>query len=131
MHRLRTTARRLRRDSTLAEHKLWQALRNDALGVPFRRQHPIPPYIADFAAPSLRLVVEVDGGQHTEGADTVRDVALKTAGWRVLRLWNNDVLANLDGVLHGIRDALAERRDADPHPDPPPLRGRGSGGAPG
>jgi very-short-patch-repair endonuclease len=131
MQRIRRTARRLRRDSTLAEHKLWQALRNDALGVPFRRQHPIPPYIADFAAPSLGLIVEVDGGQHAGDADAERDAALAAAGWRILRLWNNDVVGNLTGVLHRVGEVIAEQRGKGPHPGPPPLRGRGSGSASG
>jgi very-short-patch-repair endonuclease len=110
MHPLRKTARRLRRDATLAEQRLWQALRANALGVPFRRQHPIRPYIADFAAPSARLVIEVDGGQHAGGVHIVRDAALVASGWRVLRFWNNDVLANIDGVVHRIVEALREAR---------------------
>src|SRR5690242_4263440 len=121
MRPIQETARRLRRDSTLAEHKLWEAIRNDALSVPFRRQHPIPPYIADFAAPSLRLIVEVDGGQHADGADAIRDASLQVAGWRILRFWNNDVVGNLAGVLHRIGEVIAEQRAAYPHPGPPPL----------
>jgi very-short-patch-repair endonuclease len=131
MRPIRKTARRLRRDSTLAEHKLWQALRDDAMGVPFRRQHPIPPYIADFAAPAVRLIVEVDGGQHADGADAERDAALAAADWRILRFWNNDVVGNLAGVVQRIGEVIAELRGEDPHPGPPPLRGRGSGGAGG
>jgi very-short-patch-repair endonuclease len=106
VHPMRHKARRLRRDATLAEQRLWQAIRNDALGVPFRRQHPIPPWIADFAAPRAMLIVEVDGGQHGGQRDAVRDAALTAAGWRVLRVWNNDVLGNLDGVLLAISAAL-------------------------
>ena len=75
--------------------------------MPFRRQHPIPPYITDFAAPSLRLIVEVDGGQHSDGVDAERDAALTQAGWHVLRVWNNDVVGNLDGVVHRIREVIA------------------------
>jgi len=127
MRPLRKAARRLRRDSTLAEHKLWQALRANAVGVPFRRQHPVPPYIADFAAPSVRLIVEVDGEQHDEGVDGQRDAALKAAGWCVLRVWNNDVTGNPSGVLHRIGEVIAELRATNPHLGPPPLRGRGSG----
>ncbi|HEV7268805.1 MAG TPA: endonuclease domain-containing protein [Falsiroseomonas sp.] len=106
MNKLRKAARRLRRDATPAEQRLWQALRANALGVPFRRQHPIPPHIADFAAPGPQLVIEVDGGQHGGAADEDRDAAMRAAGWRVLRLWNNEVLANLEGVLHRITEAL-------------------------
>jgi very-short-patch-repair endonuclease len=103
-------ARRLCRDATAAERVLWQAVRPTALGVGFRRQHPIPPYIADFAAPDARLVVEVDGGQHGEGRDALRDAALAAAGWRVLRFWNDEVLRNTEGVLQRIAEAIAARR---------------------
>jgi very-short-patch-repair endonuclease len=104
-------ARRLRGEPTAAERKLWRALRHDALGVRFRRQHPIPPYFADFAAPGARLVVEVDGGQHGGEMDAVRDAAMGAAGWRVLRFWNNEVMANLDGVVARIIEAVEQARD--------------------
>ena len=126
MHPLRKTARRLRRNATLAEHRLWQALRANALGAPFRRQHSIPPHTADFAAPSAHLVVEVDGGQHGDARDAARDRAMQAVGWRVLRFWNNNVLTNMDGVLHRISEVLLETRSRNPHPEPPLLRGRGS-----
>ncbi|WP_270934057.1 endonuclease domain-containing protein [Falsiroseomonas oryzae] len=105
------TARRLRRDTTHAERTLWQALRHDALGVRFRRQHPIPPYVADFAAPRARLIVEVDGGQHGGRDDAERDAALRAAGWHVLRFWNNEVLSNTAGVVQRIAEALAQPDD--------------------
>ena len=122
-------ARSLRRSLTTSERRLWHALRRNALGVPFRRQHPIPPYIADFAASSVWLIVEVDGSQHADGADAVRDAALLAAGWRVLRFWNNEVMANLEAVLVRVTEAIEEQRLGDPLPSPPPLCGRGSGGA--
>lgn len=104
-------ARRLRGDPTQAERVLWRALRHDALGVRFRRQHPITPYVADFACVSARLVVEVDGGQHGGDTDAARDAAMIAAGWRVLRFWNNEVMANTDGVVRRIVEAL-QRDDA-------------------
>ena len=100
-------ARRLRRDSTDAERALWHALRRNALGANFRRQHPIPPYVADFACVEARIVVEVDGGQHGGPRDTTRDAAMHAAGWRVLRFWNDEVLHNKAGVLTRIKEALA------------------------
>ncbi|PWS37279.1 hypothetical protein DFH01_10535 [Falsiroseomonas bella] len=100
-------ARRLRNAMTDAERKLWQALRFDALGVRFRRQHPVPPYVADFAAPAAMLIVEVDGGQHGGDADAARDAALRGAEWRVLRFWNDEVLGNRDGVIQRIAEALS------------------------
>jgi very-short-patch-repair endonuclease len=108
---------------TAPEHRLWRALRGDALGVTFRRQHAIPPWIADFACVDLRLVIEVDGATHAEAADAARDAAMCAAGWQVLRVWNNEVRTNLDGVLQRIAEVVEARkamRRSSPHPDPPP-----------
>jgi very-short-patch-repair endonuclease len=107
---LRNVSRRLRRDATDAERTLWRALRGDALGVRFRCQHPIGGAIADFAYVELRLVVEVDGGQHGGADDAARDAAMQAAGWRVLRVWNNDVVENLDGVRAAIAAAVQEMK---------------------
>ena len=104
-----TLPRRLRKSMTDAERRLWRALRNRQLaGHKFRRQHPIPPYVADFACVERGLIVEVDGGQHSERAeaDAVRTRALQARGFRVIRVWNNDVMANLQGVLSAILAAL-------------------------
>lgn len=121
-------ARGLRRDTTEAERLLWQGLRNDQLGWRFRRQHPIPPYIVDFACVESRLVVEADGGQHNRGGDhDVRDAILAQGGWRVLRFWNNDILENRAGVLQVIADALGPVPESSPHPNPPPHAGEGIG----
>lgn len=81
---------------------------------------PIGPYIADFAARSKKLIVEVDGGQHDERAayDEARTRYLEAQGWRVIRFWNNDVLGNLEGVVATIERTLVER------PSPSPSRGR-------
>jgi primosomal protein N' (replication factor Y) len=120
-HGLRDRARTLRGDMTPAERTLWRAIRLDALGVTFRRQHAIRPYIADFACVELRLVVEVDGGQHGDARDAERDATMRDAGWIVLRFWNNEVTENRDGVLQRIGEAIAERRkQGSPHPGPPP-----------
>jgi primosomal protein N' (replication factor Y) len=107
--RLTSRARALRRDMTEAERALWRLLRSRALAAAkFRRQHPIPPHVADFACVPARLVVEVDGGQHGGAADAARDAAMRGAGWRVLRFWNTDVLGNPEGVLERIAEALRE-----------------------
>jgi putative FMN-dependent luciferase-like monooxygenase len=126
---LQTLAREMRRDMTPAERRLCRGLRSRALGVPFRRQHAIPPYIADFACLDARLIVEVDGGQHGAERDAARDAALRYAGWHVLRFWNDEVVRNLDGVLSRIQEALqtADTRVLFPHPNPPPLAGEGVG----
>jgi very-short-patch-repair endonuclease len=100
-------ARQLRRAMTEAERALWRLLRSRALGAAkFRRQHPIPPYVADFACVAARLAVEVDGGQHGGPRDSARDAALARAGWRVLRVWNTEVLTNPEGVLQVVLAAL-------------------------
>ena len=102
-------ARDLRRNMTPPERWLWQALRAQQLGTKFRRQHPIGAYIADFACVDARLVLEVDGATHAaDGVDGKRDAVLRHAGWRVLRLWNNEVTGHRDGLLAVVRAALAE-----------------------
>jgi very-short-patch-repair endonuclease len=102
-------ARALRRDMTDAERKLWACLRQRQVsGCRFRRQVPVGPYVADFACIEKRLVVEVDGGQHCDSrTDPSRDRYLRSQGFRVLRLWNHDVLMNIDGVVWVISKALA------------------------
>ncbi len=106
---LRDAARRLRRDATEAEKRLWRVLRGSALGAAFRRQHPIGGAVADFVCLDAKLVVEVDGGQHGGLDDMERDRAMRAAGWRVLRYWNNEVMENLDGVVADIARALRAR----------------------
>ena len=102
------TARRLRRDATDVENVLWRALREGFPHLRFRRQHPIGLYIVDFACPSQKLAIELDGGQHAgqAEADAARTAELARRGYRVIRFWNNDVLDNLAGVLERIREEL-------------------------
>jgi very-short-patch-repair endonuclease len=97
-------ARQLRRDATDAEQRLWSALRDRRLrGYRFRRQHPIGDFVVDFACTRDRLIVEADSGQHADNdGDHRRTAWLEREGWRVLRFWNNDVLANKDGVVETI-----------------------------
>jgi very-short-patch-repair endonuclease len=101
-------ARRLRRDAIEAEKKLWRALFEADLPWKVRRQHPIGPYFVDFACPKRRLVIELDGGQHALAAatDSARTAAIARCGYRVIRFWNNDVMANLTGVMEEIRRQL-------------------------
>ncbi len=89
-------ARKLRREATEVERRLWRALRESALPWTFRRQHPIGRRIADFACPARKLAIELDGGQHAEGGaeDTARSAELAAHGYRVIRFWNNEVLEN-------------------------------------
>jgi very-short-patch-repair endonuclease len=98
-------AKELRRNMTDAERALWQILRDRQLGVRFRRQFVIAPFIVDFACPDAGLVVEA--GQHAEpGEHTNRDAVLRQKGWGILRFWNNDVLQNRAGVAERILEAL-------------------------
>ena len=126
---LRDRARQLRREPTEAENRLWAILRGRQLhGAHFRRQHPIPPYVADFACAAARLVVEVDGGQHADGADAARDAYLTRHGWQVLRFWNNEVLENLDGIAQRIAETLEPTRSSPESLPPSPEAGEGRGG---
>ena len=113
-------AKRLRRQMTDAEIILWARLRHDVIHARrFRRQHPIGPYIADFACVPARLIVEVDGGTHSSAAEVAhdhrRDAYLRAQGWHVFRVTNEDVYKDLDSVLDGIvRFAPPPRPSAGP-----------------
>ena len=97
----------LRKNMTDAENKLWYYIRKEQInGLKFRRQQPIGPYIADFVCQSLKLVIELDGGQHNEENyqeyDSERTVYLEKAGYKVLRFWNNEIFENIEGVTEKI-----------------------------
>jgi adenine-specific DNA-methyltransferase len=96
-------ARRLRRDATDVEAKLWHNVRNRRLGgYKFRRQATVSYYVVDFLCVQARLIVELDGGQHSAATDRKRTHALARLGFRVSRFWNNEVNENLEGVLQRI-----------------------------
>ena len=117
-------SRELRKSSTDAEKILWHELRNRRLGgFKFRRQFWIGPFIADFACVEARLVVEADGSQHGERRqyDVGRDAYLRGEGYRVIRVWNNEVIEQLDGVLEAIRCALLDRVPSPSHASHGPL----------
>jgi very-short-patch-repair endonuclease len=123
-------ARRLRREMTPQERLLWSHLRDRRLaGAKFRKQMWLTGYIADFACPEARLVVEADGSQHAEDQeyDTRRERAFAALGWRTLRFWNNEILENLDGVLTTIANGLPSPSQpaAPAGPLPLPSRERG------
>jgi very-short-patch-repair endonuclease len=96
-------ARALRRRLTRAETILWSRLRRGIAGMHFRRQHPIGPYIADFACIRARLVVEVDGATHCSDEerrhDARRETFLRSRSWQIIRVTNDDVYRSLDAVL--------------------------------
>ena len=87
---------------------MWSALRHRRLSrYRFRRQHPIGDFVVDFACTEHALVIEVDGGQHSDNPlDAHRTAWLESQGWRVIRFWNNDVLNNTSGVIEAILQAL-------------------------
>ena len=127
-------ARRLRRDMTDAERKLWRILRENFHEWHFRRQVPIRHFIADFASHRAKLIIEVDGGQHTTEIDAPRSAILEREGYRVIRFWNDEVLGNPDGVWTAIHGALLgphttrskiEPLEDGPILDRPPHQGEG------
>jgi very-short-patch-repair endonuclease len=108
----------LRANATAAETKLWYHLRARRLdGLKFRRQHPFPPYVADFFCSEAKLVVELDGSQHGDEQGAARTRALEGRGLLVLRFWNNDVLGNTAAVLEVIANS-ARNRTLSPTPLP-------------
>jgi very-short-patch-repair endonuclease len=121
-------ARRLRKNATDAEKVFWNSVRNQQMGTKFRRQWPIAGFVVDFVCLDRKLIVEIDGGQHLDNIrDERRTVVLNELGFRVVRYWNHEVLANIAGVLENLRGLLA-----DPSPGPrlrrgptSPLKGRG------
>ena len=126
---LRDRARDMRANRTPAERRLWSMLRSRRIDpFKFKRQHVIAPYIVDFVCLERSLIIEADGGQHAESAsDQRRDAYLCSRGFRVLRLWNNDVVEDAVGVFELIYAALHT-----PHPPtalqwapPSPVTGEG------
>ena len=125
--KLRARAKDMRSDATDAEHRLWQIVRAHRFaGFKFRRQVPIDFYIADFVCFAQRLIIELDGGRHAASTrDQDRDAYLQGQGFRVLRIWNNDLFENEEGVTETILLALQQ----PPLPNPSPARGEGLNGA--
>ncbi|MDP4029850.1 MAG: endonuclease domain-containing protein [Gallionella sp.] len=130
-------SRRLRREMTDAEKLLWRHLRMEQFdGYKFRRQHPLGDFIVDFVCLDALLVLEVDGGQHTErtDSDANRTRWIETKGFCVMRFWNNEVLSNIEGVklaiwnyLKGVEALHAAGGDSKflPPPLPSPCKGEG------
>ena len=117
----RTRARELRSNATPSERMLWRELSaRKVTGVRFNRQVPVGPFICDFVARSIKLVVEIDGGQHgwQSDEDRARTHYLEQHGYTVIRFWNSDVLERLEGVVAEIALAVA----ALPSPNPSPTR---------
>ena len=112
-------ARRLRHATNDAEKRLWRHLRRLTLqGSHFRRQVPIGPYVVDFACLAAQVLIELDGSQHGKDANKLRDQTrtrwLQKEGYRVLRLWNNEIVGNIDGVMERIYTELYGSLNAEP-----------------
>jgi len=102
---MKQKARSLRKNQTDAEAKIWHLVRAKQItGLKFRRQHPIQPFIVDFICPEKKLIIELDGGQHADAIeyDEKRTLFLESKGYTVIRLWNNEVLNNIEGVYEVI-----------------------------
>ena len=100
-------ARNLRKNQTPQEQKLWRFIRNNQLGVKFKRQYPIGDYIVDFICREKWLIIELDGSQHNEDNniinDEIRTKYLESRGFKVIRFWNNDINNNIEGVILEIK----------------------------
>ena len=124
-------ARKLRREQTDVERKLWSRLRNRQLdGFKFKRQVPKGKYIVDFCCAEARLIVELDGDQHSyeenQKADAERTRYLEESGYRVIRFWNVELRENIDGVIEAILIALSKSpSQALARSVPSPHRGEG------
>lgn len=105
-------AKELRQNSTEAEKKLWNLLRNNQIhNLHFKRQKPIGNYIVDFACLKEKIIIELDGGQHNEPQnityDNERTTYLNSLGYKVIRIWNNELFENFEGVKEYLYNTLA------------------------
>jgi len=108
--RLSSLAKSLRKNQTQAERLVWSFLKAKQVdGLKFKRQAPIGNYIADFVCFDAKLIIEIDGGQHSSetSKDFKRTGWLQSQGFKVLRFWNNDVLRNTDAVMTMIWENAA------------------------
>ena len=113
MNKKNILARILRKNQTPQESKMWNILRNQQIrGCKFRRQYPIGEYIVDFVCKEIKLIIEIDGGQHNEKqnitSDELRTKYLEEKGYKVIRFWNNEVDKNLEGVYEKIVSTIME-----------------------
>ncbi len=111
--KLTSIAKKLRKEQTPQEMKLWKFLRSRGFGsLKFRRQWPIGNCVVDFCCSEKKLIIELDGGQHNEKVITRRDLArdkyLKNKGFKILRVWNNEVQDNLEGIFDKVDELVGE-----------------------
>ena len=106
-------AKILRKQQTPQEKIIWNLVRNRKIqNIKFKRQYPIGNYIVDFAAPDIKLIIELDGGQHNEiqniKYDEQRTIFLNSLGYRVIRFWDNEIDKNIEGVYEKIVKTISE-----------------------
>ena len=111
MNKKNILARILRKNQTPQESKMWNILRNQQIrGCKFRRQYPIGEYIVDFVCKEIKLIIEIDGGQHNESDnityDGKRTEYLNSKGYKVIRFWNNEIRENMQGVYHRLQEVF-------------------------
>ncbi len=103
---LKAYARENRKNATVAEDVLWDYLRSNPLGIKFLRQHVIGDYIVDFVSRHSGLVIEVDGGYHSDpqqqNDDQQREEKLEQMGYHVMRFTNEEVLNDKEYVVEQI-----------------------------
>jgi len=123
-------ARSFRRRATKGESLLWGWLRSRGLGVKFRRQVPVGPYIVDFLSLEVKLIVEVDGSQHGEKhiqkRDQARDEFLRREGYEIIRFWDRDILSSMEECLQHLGERIDKQRKKLAH-NPPSPTGRSKG----
>ena len=109
------TAIQLRKKSTPAERRLWSRIRDDQLGVNFRRQHAVGNYIPDFVCIEKKLIIELDGSQHLEQEeyDEERTKYLNSLGYRVIRFWNNAIMKDIEGIILAIMQAMEDETNKE------------------
>ena len=112
---IKNIARTLRKNSTAPELKLWSLIKNNQLGLKFRRQFPIDnKYIADFVCLEQRLIIEIDGGQHNQNfLDIKRTFYIEQQNFRIIRFWNDEINNNISGCIEYLTNELNT-----PHPSP-------------
>jgi len=127
--KIQSLARNMRNTPTEAERVLWYHLRDKFPDFRFRRQYQIGKYIVDFVSLKNKIVIECDGGQHTQEKDKTRDLFLQSKGYTVLRFWNREIFLELPTVLNVIHNTLKEKATLlnNPTPIPSAFASKGAG----
>lgn len=117
MENLNSLARNLRKNSTIQEKRLWNLIKNRKfMGLKFKRQCPIGDYIVDFKCVDIKLIIEIDGGQHNEEdiykSDIERTKYLESLGYVVIRFWNDEIYTNIDGVMEKLKQVVSPHLSA-------------------